>query len=102
MSRKIVKSADSRLSRAIAAAAQQAVKRLVALMDNENPETARKACMDLIQLYLTAGAGMSEPTDCGLDEQEAAAMLEALAQARERVQRGQRAEPAAAPPCRPA
>jgi len=72
----------------IARYAPVAAAKLVALTESENPETARKACLDIISSMLDArratvneGRGTrDEPQACQLSEQTASRLLAALAE----------------------
>lgn len=78
------KTPDAQLKDIFSASALKALRRLVELMDNENPETARKACVDLLKLRLSQSQANAD-TPClasqPLDEATASALLEAVAQA---------------------
>ncbi len=61
-----------------------AIERLTELLDDENRETARKACVDLIKLELTRPRPSDAPADAepggSLDPQLADRLLKALAE----------------------
>lgn len=78
------KTTDVQLKDIFSASAQKALRRLVELMDNENPETARKACVDLLKLRLAQSDIRSDNAFLAgqpLDEATASALLDAVAQA---------------------